>query len=373
MKAPASNRPPSSLSTRNRQPESVNRDDVVPYLRDRLPDFAPTGLPVRLPEGNLNRVWRVPGRDRSVIVKHAPPFVAADPDIPLDPSRLHVEAQCLQTLGPEGKLRGVPGPDVRPPRALDVNPEAHVLVMEDIGKVPTLGRWLRETREEAVTDRALRIGHALGAFIGRLHRRTTGDAAFAEPFDNRPVQETRHAVQYQAVGDLLARGGISDAEALGARAEALGTRLLQPGRCLTMGDLWPPSVLVTADGVRLIDWEFAHYGQPMQDVAHFAAHLWMQAHRAPSETVATAATRIRQAFLAAYRNVLVVEAPDLLDPVDASIHFGAEILVRTVGRFQEGYLYDGLSPDETAVQEAVRSAARHIREPWGALRMWIPQ
>ncbi len=331
------------------------------------------GRPIRLPEGNLNKVWRVPGEERSVIVKYAPPHVAADPDVPLDPSRLIIEARCLEAFAPGGPLHSVAGDDVRPPRPIDIDPSAHVLVMEDLGAVPTLGRWLREADEDAVIARAPTLGTALGRFIGCLHRRTWNDPAWADRCTNRPIQETRHAIQYRAVGDLVRRAGVDDADALGSRAEALGERLLEPGRCLTMGDLWPPSVLVLGDEMRLIDWEFAHFGQPMQDVAHVAAHLWMQAHRAPAEAVATAATRIRQAFLAAYRTVLAEDAPNLLDAADASVHFGAEILVRTVGRFQDGYLYEGLSPDDTAVQEAVRTAARHIREPRGTFRMGSTQ
>lgn len=342
----------------------------MPYVQEHLPDFQATGPPTRLPEGNLNVVWRLPGADESVIVKYAPPYVAADPDVPLDPSRMVFEARCLKALGSDGALHAVSRPEVRPPRLPHVDSDTHVLVIEDVGDVPTLGRWLREATEEMLSERAQTIGRTLGRFIGRLHQRTLDDDAYAERFNNRPVQETRYAVQYQAVADLLERGGVSDAEALGARAEALGERLLEPGRCLTMGDLWPPSVLVIPDGLRLIDWELSHYGQPAQDVAHFAAHLWMQAHRAASDAAATAAERVWQTFLAAYRETVGEAAADLVSEADCSIHFGAEILVRTIGRFQDGYMYQGLSPDHEAVQEAVHTAARSLRNPDAEWRTW---
>ena len=348
----------------------MNRDDVVPYLRERLPDFEPTGSPVRLPEGNLNVVWRVPGADGSVIVKYAPPYVAADPDVPLDPSRLVYEARCLKVLGPDGPLHDVTRPALRPPRPLHVDTDPHVLVMEDIGDVPTLGRWLRGATDEERTRRAADIGRTLGRFIGRLHRATMDDERYAEAFNNLRVQETRYAVQYQAVANLLARRGVADARALGDRAEHLGKRLLRSGRCLTMGDLWPPSVLVLDDGLRFIDWELSHYGQPAQDIAHFAAHLWMQAHRAPSEPVAVAAKTIWTRFLSAYRDTLGDIQKGLVSTSDCAIHCGAEILVRTVGRFQSGYLYEGLSPDDDAVQEAVQTAAQLLRRPNANWGMW---
>ena len=49
--------------------------------------------------------------------------------------------------------------------------------------------------------------------------------------------------------------------------------------------------------------------------------------------------------------------------VDAAIHFGAEIIVRTIGPFQQGYLFDGLSIDTPILQGAIQYAAQCIREP----------
>jgi len=339
-------------------------DDVRPHLRDRLPDFAPAGPPERLEGGNLNVVWRVPGAERSLILKYAPPYIAADPDVPLDPSRILVEARCLEALGTGGRLSDVATSSVRAPHLHDVSDEQHVVVMEDVGPRPSLDRWLRadDPREENVA----RLSRRLGSFIGRLHATTEGRPALVEAFNNRPMQETRRAVQYQSVADMLGRGDVDDAETLGARAEALGEMLLTPGRCLTMGDLWPPSVLVQDDTLRLIDWELAHYGRPLQDVAHWRAHLWMQRHRAPSpaaaDAVAAAWTAFRDGYLTA-----VGDRYEVLWPADerraAAVHVGAEILVRAVGPFRDGYVYAGRSPDDPSVQEAVATAARHLRAP----------
>jgi len=339
-------------------------DDVRPYLRDRLPGVEPTGPPERLDGGNLNVVWRVPGAERSVIVKYAPPYIAADPDVPLDPSRILIEARCLEALGAGGRLADIATSSVRAADLYDVSEEEHVVVMEDVGPRPSLDRWLRadDSREEEVA----RLSRRLGRFIGRLHAATEGRTALAAAFDNRPMQETRRAVQYQGVADMLGRGGVADAEALGARAEALGETLLEPGSCLTMGDLWPPSVLVRDDTLRLIDWELSHYGRPLQDVAHWRAHLWMQRHRAPSPAAADAAAAAWTAFREGYLTA-VGDRYDALWPADerraAAVHVGAEILVRAVGPFRDGYVYAGRSPDDPSVQEAVATAARHLRAP----------
>ena len=345
-------------------------EGVQAYVRDRLPGLELTGAPTRLPEGNLNVVWRVPGADRSVILKYAPPHIAVDPTTPLDPSRLVIEARCLEALGSGGSLAGLRGSSVRPPRRIDVQTEPHVLIMEDCGDGPTLGRWLREGEETTVQKEVPNIGRRLGRFIGRLHRTTFDNPDCATTFDNWPMQETRLAVQYQGVADMLRAGGIGDAETLGERAESLGESLLDPGRCLTMGDLWPPSVLVTERGaLRVIDWELAHYGRPLQDVAHWLAHLWMQGHRAPSEAVEKALADHRDAFLEGYAGALGDKMTLLWDDAErrgAAIHFGAEILVRAVGPFRDGYVYAGLEADHPAVQEAVATAAACLRDPAAA-------
>jgi len=341
-------------------------DDVLPYVQERCPDFEPTGPPRQLPGGNLNVVWRVPGVERSLIVKYAPPYIAADPDTPLDPSRLLVEARCLDALAPDGPLADVSDSAVRPPRLLDVNAEVPVLLMEDVGTVPSLDEWLRAADPQRLAVEASDYGRQLGRFLGWLHAATCNNDHYAEAFNNRPMQETRLAVQYRGVAEMLRTGGVDDAEGLGARAESLGKALLEPGHCLTMGDLWPPSVLVTGQGLRLIDWELAHYGRPLQDVAHWWAHLWMLAHRAAAFAVAETVEQVKSSFWEAYRRALG-EARETLwrdqERRGAAVHFGAEILVRAVGPFQEGYVYAGLAPDHPAVQAAVETAAEALRAP----------
>jgi Predicted kinase len=344
-------------------------DTVQRYVAGRLSNFEPMGAQ-QLPGGNLNVVWRVLGAERSLIVKYAPPYIAADPDTPLDPSRLRIEARCLEALSPGGRLADGTRPTMRAPRPVDVNEEIPVLIMEDVGPGPSLDQWLRESSPEMPGAEAAAHGRRLGRFLGRLHAATSHDEHYAEAFDNRPMQETRLAVQYEGVADMLRAGGVDDAATLGARAASLGQDLLDPGRCLTMGDLWPPSVLVTSEGLRLIDWELAHYGRPLQDVAHWRAHLWMQQHRGPSDAVAEAVGEavgeLRVAFLEAYADALGEAMAPLWDDTErreAAIHFGAEILVRAVGPFQAGYVYAGLEPDHPAVQEAVTTAAASIRNP----------
>lgn len=332
---------------------------VRAHVEAAVPELGPRGAPERLTGGLLNVVWRVPSAldDQPVIAKIAPPFVAALPDVPLSQARQSIEAAALAAFD-GGPLTGVASAAVRPPRVLHHDPGAFVLVMEDVGDLPHLGDALGELGD------VRRVGETLGRFIGRLHAATLGAAVLAR-FDNAEAQRTRLNVQYRSVGDTLRQVGVPDAEALGAEAVALGERLLEPGRCLIQGDLWPPSILVRRDGaLRLIDWELAHAGVPAQDLGHLLAHLWMIAHRQLG--VAAAAQACTEAFLSGYAEGAGTGLPALLADgtrEDAARHAGCEVLVRTIGPFRNGSLYDGAEVGSRSLREAVAFATGTLRQP----------
>lgn len=337
---------------------------IVKQVRAHLPDFEATGIPVRLTGGYLNYVYRVPGRPQSVVVKCAPPHIAAMPEVPLDPQRIVIEGRSLAAFGPDGALAAVATPAVRPPRLLHFEEDECLLVEEDVGQVPHLGKWLQQGPPTELSG--LHVGELLGEFIGRLHAHSYRDGQLAKTFDNKPIQRARLEVQYRNIGKLLARGGVADADELGQRAVELGELLQEPGLCVIQGDLWLPSILMTPDGIRLIDWELVHFGRPSQDVGHLASHLWMWIHRANSEAAERETRAVLEGFLRAYRSALGPKFDELFGAPgirESTVHFGCEILVRTVGVFQEGYLYEGLPLDDAVIQEAVGVAAQHIRSP----------
>jgi 5-methylthioribose kinase len=338
----------------------MKTEDVRAHLARRLPQVRTSGDPEPLPGGRLNLVWRVPATPAAVIVKHAPPYVASAPDIPLDPQRLLLESRCLEALGPGGILSEVGSAAARPPRLLDIDRDRHVLVMEDVGSHEELGAWLRSAND------ARSVADELGRFVGRLHAVSRRHPGLAHDFDNMAVQRTRHEVQYRAVRDFAERAGLENAAEIGVRCVELGERFQRPGVCLIMGDLWPPSVLVAGEDVRVIDWELAHFGNPAQDLGHLAAHLWMQAECAETPAVAARIKDCAETFFAAYLRALgslrsLLVADSVVE--GACVHFGAEVLMRTFGPFSAGYVYDDEPPHGPAVRRAVRAAADHILTP----------
>jgi len=342
----------------------ISPEDVLEHLRQRVPYFEVTGRPEPLQGGYLNYVWRVRGRPAPLIVKVAPPYVAALPQVPLDTHRAVIEARSLAALEPKGLLATVATHRVRPPRLIDFDESRHILIMEDVSNCLDLGTWLRQGGQSVKAGEE--VGCLLGEFIGGLHVRSFNDDNLATTFDNRGIQQTRLVRHYGAIRDLCRRAGLSDADELGRTAISLGELLLGPGRCVIMGDLWPPSILLAPEGIRIIDWELAHFGYPSQDVGHLLAHLWMHIHRAPTAEVAATVRALLKGFLVAYRQALGTSFGDLFGPDgirQSATHFGAEVLVRVIGAYQRGYLYDGLSLNDSNVREAVQVGAAHIRNP----------
>ena len=336
--------------------------DILQHLNCVLPDFEPRRMPELLTGGLVNYVWRVDGYPKSVVVKAAPPYVATVPDIRLDPWRIIIEGRMMAAFEPGGLLAGIGSAIIRPPRLIDLDEEQGILVMEYLDDNPDFGAWLFQNQYQEASGGD--IGRIVGEFIGALHARSYNNQKMAQAFDNTPIQHVRLDSQYRGIKELCLRAGLPDADALGKEAVAFGKLLQQPGLCVIMGDLWPRSLLITAGGVRIIDWEFAHFGRPAQDVGHLAAHLWMHIHCAPNDDAAAQAQTALQGFLEDYRLALGPTFEALFGATgerESAIHFGAEVLVRALGAFQNGYLYDGLSLDDPKVKEAVGMAAAHLR------------
>lgn len=338
-------------------------------LQKRFPNFRIEEIPEQLSGGFLNYVWRVQGRKgsdpESFIVKWTPAYIASAPDVPLDPARISIEASAMSLFEKGEALEKISQNGIRPPRLYHLDKDRQLLFMEDLGQSPNLGDWLQASHTQLETET---MGRSLGEFIGALHKTTAHQSLFARMFNNVQIQRTRLDFQYKNIQSYAARAGLAHAGEIGKHAVQLGERLQQPGSNLIMGDLWPPSVIVTESGLRLIDWELAHYGHPSQDVGHFVAHMWMIAHRASTSEVTVNAITIIKHFLESYRDVMGYEFNNLFgeDGVrESSVHFGCEILTRTVGAFQNEYLYGGLSPDHPSIQEAVQTAAAHILNPLG--------
>ncbi len=325
-------------------PARPTNEDVFAWCARALPGADPVGVE-RLSGGFMNHVFRVDLGGRRVILKHTPGYVASDPSIALSDGRGGFERAALEAVAEWGTEHG------RVPEVLGALEAPRVLVTEDLGLLPHLGEVLADA------PRARALGARLGSFIASLHRVTADVPALATRFDNASVQQVRYASQYANVSGWLRGAGVDDGGALGAHADALGRGLTEPGVCLTMGDLWPQSVLCDGEDVRVIDWEFAHYGRPCQDVAHLGAHLWL-AHAGGAGEGALAAW---EGFVGAYVAGAPASLWSELEVRACAIHFAAEVLTRTVGAFA-GSVSAG--PDATEAVARAEGALRRGADAW---------
>ena len=357
---------------------------VIAFLEGVFPGEHVRGVQ-QLSGGVLNHVWRVQVGSGSVIVKRAPGHVNLVPEITLSAHRIQYEARALLLFANHKKFIDMCA-QVRTPRLLHNDTEQFAIVMEDCGILPDLRDYLSNSDENP-----FELADALSEFIARLHVRSLHDQELAAHFDNHSIQAVRNAIQYHGVSDCLRKAGMQDEEHISNLADIagdLGDRLTQPGRCLVMGDLWPRSLLISPGQAFLIDWEFVHFGQPVQDLAHLAAHLWMLADQPNAPGTTAMARSFLSRFLSSYMRNVKTELKEIaahddsdarvkaLDAVerrghlwniqdihDCAAHFACEILMRTVGPFQNKYLYDGLAPDDGIIQNAVQTAVSHLESP----------
>ncbi len=307
----------------------MDQDQVREIVNRRIPSMGSIQSVEKIEGGHLNRVWRVQGSGISCIVKYAPPYIATQPDIPLALHRALIESRALDELN-EGPLQSVPTKEVQVPRLLDFDEDRNILFMEHIPHDKTLGDYINKESDGRAMVKSI------AKFVAGLHSETHDSGWAASYFDNTPMQETRLEVQYRPVGDLLKQEEVADADSLGTRANKLGESLLEPGKCMIMGDLWPPSVLVGRSRLWLIDWELSHYGRPLQDIGHLSAHLWLYARARRLEPEPWI-----NSFLATYREALGSAFKELWDERElagTAVHMGAEIIARVLGAFKNNYL-----------------------------------
>lgn len=200
------------------------------------------------------------------------------------------------------------------PKIVDLDRESHVIVMEyvagdtwknllmmgeiDISTAATVGRLLAEI-------------HALDP--AGLHDPERLEALRLDPYlRTAAARLPRHR-------DALVR---------------IADRLRQSNSHLVHGDYSPKNILVDGAQVTVLDWEVAHAGDPMFDIAFLLSHLICKAVVMPEHR--TALEQSAAAFLQAYRLT-----PDTwLDHVGAAEILGALLLGRTDGLSPLSYLND---------------------------------
>lgn len=322
--------------------------DPEQWLRDHL--GGPVDRIDPLSGGLVNQVFKVVCPDRVLVLKHAAPHLATNPEIDLPISRMDVEVEALKILGELELPNGVHWPEV----LVHDRPQSTFLMSF------VQGRGLAEIlADEDYVSRLKGHGRTLGGWLGTLHARSSVSERreeFAGRIDNTAIQKVRSEVQYRGLAAML------DDPRFDEPAEWVASRFSGcAGECMILGDLWPASLLLNGDSWGVIDLEFAHWGFPEQDLAHLLAHLRMWAlcseNSAPVEEFAAELTD-------AYFEVFSWQAENFKA---ANVHFGFEILARAIGPFRSGYLFENASLADIKTAKAM--AERTIVEGIGCFKV----
>jgi len=255
------------------EPERIMR-----YARSRgLIDSSDRLVRVEKPgEGNMNYTIRLVTTSGSMILKQSRPWVEKYPQIEAPWDRVIKEARFYQLIA------DTPALSDRMPAALDLDPISRVFTCSDLGSATDFTDLY--AGEVLSTDEA----HELAQWLSSLHRMQF-DISERSSLTNRDMRALNHEHIFhfplvrgnglaldsitpglQALADRL----IDDKDYVRTVAD-LGDSYLADGTVLLQGDFFPGSWLRTAQGVRVIDPEFAFFGPAEFDAGVFLAHLYL--------------------------------------------------------------------------------------------------
>lgn len=291
-----------SLSQNNNHRDIVfdltTSEGVLAYLAT-TPFASASAKP--LSGGSTNFIFRLqlnaPHEGRSMLIlKHARPRMATNPDFSLPVSRQDFEVDALR-----GVRAWLP-PDARVtvPVVHHFDSAMHAVVMDDAGPraAPLKAALLAG---HISTPRAAALGTALGRFLRDLHtrgRRTEAGRKLREELAANDFARNIYAlITYGSLCTTLRTPGTADVQrplpelgdeplgvseetlrVLEALAERRGAQIRDVrGDTLVMGDFWPGNILVGAEEEEgptlVVDWEIARPGLAGNDVGQFCAEL----------------------------------------------------------------------------------------------------
>jgi 5-methylthioribose kinase len=315
--------------------------NAAAYLAGRgiLDGAAPASVE-ELPGGVSGTVLAVRAGDVAVVAKQALPRLKVEDDWRSKLERTEIEAAALRLC--DRLTRG------RVPRLLDSDPDAHVLVME---LLPDDARnWQAEI---ALGRPHVAAGAWAGETLGTWHARTADDPAVAAEFDDLvPFEQLRLEPFHETVAARLPE---SAADVLPRLEELRGRRV-----CLVDGDYAMKNILVGPGGPWKLDFEVAHYGNPVFDLGFFLSFVVLSAMRWPQ--LEGAMRSVGDDFVRAYAAAAGEELLGAAD--DLTAHTGCLVLARTDGKSPAQFL------DEPTRERARATGLELLRRPEQGIWQW---
>lgn len=289
--------------------------------------WIPNGTPIRvtpLPGGVSNYVWHVHAAEDAYVLKQPLEKLATPVEWKSGLGRLEREVACMRFLAeilPEGQV----------PVVVRHDPESHAVLMR--AAPSTAVSWKRLLMGGHFgSETADRVGKMLRTIHEESRRRvaevrpTFDDVTF---FEELRIDPFHRYLQNQYPG-------------MRPEIERLIEQLTTNRICLTHGDYSPKNFLVADDGsLILLDFEVAHWGNPVFDLAYCIGHLMLKGWALRKEP--EAALLITR-FLDAYG----LETDPLIP------HLGLMLLARLDGKSTVDYVTD----------QMMRAHIRSIAQSW---------
>ncbi|MGW7574951.1 phosphotransferase family protein [Streptomyces sp. NPDC054765] len=317
-------------------------DSVIDYLVHRgiLPQ-GNTATARPLLGGVSNEVIAVSGEGIDVVVKQALSQLRVEQEWLADPTRILVEADALRLAGqyvPEAV-----------PAVVDTDPRQLTLT---VARAPRhWADWkthlLQGTAEPAVA-------RLLGSALAGWHSATAARDDLSERFGTSHFEQLRIGPYYQAAA--------ARHPDLAATVNEFARALLADRTCLVHGDFSPKNIVTDGRSAWVLDWEVAHYGSPVFDLAFLHTHLLLKAVHQPAH--AAAYEQCARAFGTSYAQSTRLPP---LQPAQLVGHVGCLLLARADGKSPAEYLDPGARQRTRGLARAALTQSADLDTLWKTL------
>jgi aminoglycoside phosphotransferase (APT) family kinase protein len=208
------------------------------------------------------------------------------------------EAKGLEFLGiPSTNSRFA---SVRTPQLLRFDSENHILILEDVGDVPSLKSWLKA---DSPRDQVTSVGRNLGSYLAHIHNTTANDSVMKDAFNPNVIAKNLSSSVYYAALPAAARKFGYTQPFITAVADFAAKEVLTASEVWTLGDFWTGNVLVSAPTeqvepeLTILDFELAKPGTAAFDIGQMGAEVLCLAHFRSRDR----GSSLLQAFFQAYK------------------------------------------------------------------------
>lgn len=199
-----------------------------------------------------NRVFGIRAFEHFLVMKQPYSNLQVEADWPASTERIHNEAEAMR------RWRSWEDGPVRVPRVINEDTKNHIVIFEGVD-----GPTYKEALLDGTVDKT--NADKLGTFLGRMHRRSQQELDTLTAFTDQPLTQLRVDPYHRTVA--------SKNPDLKPEIDQAIRELCDNNRALVHGDYSPKNVITADNGLYVIDFEVAHTGEPLFDLAFFLNHL----------------------------------------------------------------------------------------------------